>query len=151
MEAVLELIRRSEGPDSHLFLFDELFRGTNTIERLSAGEAVLKALPLDSEGRERHIVIAATHDGELVQMLESMYEPLHFEETIEADGLTFDFKILPGPARTRTAIALLEVYGAPPEILERARERASQLDSIQVGWEEAGLKPVGRRGPQETE
>ena len=129
VDAVLNLLRDSTTHHHHLFLFDELFRGTNTIERLSAGEAVLKALPLDSEGRGRHVVIAATHDGELVQMLDGMYDPYHFEETVQPAGLTFDYKIMPGPARTRTAIALLEINGAPPEIVEAARQRVAQLDS----------------------
>jgi len=130
VEAILDLLRGGAQSEQHLFLFDELFRGTNTIERLAAGEAVLKALPLDSEGRGQHIVIAATHDGELVQMLEGVYDPYHFEETVQSAGLTFDFKILPGPARTRTAIALLEINGAPAAIVEAARKRVAQLDSM---------------------
>ena len=104
VDAVLDLLRASESSDHHLFLFDELFRGTNTVERLAAGEAVLNALPLDAQGRARHVVIAATHDGELVRMLESTYDPHHFVETVQKHGLSFDFKILPGPARTRSAI-----------------------------------------------
>jgi hypothetical protein len=141
VEVVLDLLRVSEKPEPHLFLFDELFRGTNTIERLSAGEAVLKALPVDSEGQPRHIVIAATHDGELVQMLKEVYDPLHFEETIEDDGLSFGYNLLSGPARTRSAIALLEINGASPEIVKQARDRAFQLDSIQNGMEKPGLSP----------
>jgi hypothetical protein len=139
VEAVLDLLRLSERPEPCLFLFDELFRGTNTIERLSAGEAVLKALPVDSDRQARHFVIAATHDGELVQMLEEVYDPLHFEETIEEDGLSFAYKLLSGPARTRSAIALLEIKGASPEIVKQARDRAFQLDAIQDGMEKPGL------------
>jgi MutS domain V len=129
VEAVLELLKVSEKCEPHLFLFDELFRGTNTVERLSAGEAVLRALPLDAQGEGCHVVIAATHDGELVQMLEGMYDPYSFEETIVPDGLTFGYKLKTGPARTRSAIALLEICGAPSEIVEQARLRAIQLDA----------------------
>jgi len=128
VEAVLELLKLSENANPHLFLFDELFRGTNTIERLSAGEAVLKALLLDAESRARHIVLAATHDGEMVQMLEETYDPYSFEETIEPGGLTFAYNLLSGPARTRSAIALLEIKGAPAEVVSQARARAAELD-----------------------
>lgn len=138
VEAVLDLLKGSTTPDQHLFLFDEIFRGTNTIERLAAGEAVLSALPQDSEGQGRHLVIAATHDGELVHMLQDRYDPYHFEDTIETDGLSFDYKIRPGPARTRSAIALLEIKGIPAEIVRRARARVAQLDSMQNrSWEGA--------------
>ena len=129
VEAILELLRAGAEPEQHLFLFDEIFRGTNTTERLAAGEAVLEALPLDASGEGRHIVIAATHDAELVDMLAGTYDPYHFEETIHPDGLTFDYQILPGPTRTRTAIALLEINGAPPEIVRQARRRVAELDS----------------------
>ena len=132
VDAVLDLLQASESSDHHLFLFDELFRGTNTIERLAAGEAVLNALLLDAQGRGRHVVIAATHYGELVQMLEGTYDPHHFEETVQNHGLSFDFKIPPGPARTRSAIALLELQGAPAEIVAQARERVIQLDSTRA-------------------
>ena len=71
-------------------------------------------------------------------MIEEMYDPLHFEETIEEGGISFRYKILPGPARTRTAIALLEINGASAEIVKGARERAAQLDSIRSGW---GIRP----------
>lgn len=129
VDAVLELLRQSDLPEQSLFLLDEIFRGTNTNERLAAGEAVLQALPLDSTGDGRHIILAATHDIELVQMLAGRYEPYHFEETVRPDGLMFDYKIRPGHAQTRNAIALLEASGAPSQIVSRARRRVAELDS----------------------
>lgn len=128
VEAVLEILRASDEPMPHVFLFDELFRGTNTIERLAAGEAVLSALMQSGAGGARHAVIVATHDGELVSMLRGAYTPMHFQETIGADGLSFDYKLLSGPATTRSAIALLELKGAPRALLDRARARAAELD-----------------------
>ena len=43
VEALLELVRASTSPAPHLFLLDELFRGTNAVERIAAGQAVLHA------------------------------------------------------------------------------------------------------------
>ncbi|MGI9625682.1 MAG: MutS-related protein, partial [Longimicrobiales bacterium] len=128
VDAVLDLLRSGASAEPHLFLFDEIFRGTNTVERLATGEAVLKSLPLDSKGDARHIVLAATHDGELVELLEELYDPYHFEETVQSDGLSFDYKLSPGQASTRTAIALLDIRGAPAAIVDAARARAAQLD-----------------------
>lgn len=131
VEAVLELLHRGERPEQSLFLFDEIFRGTNTAERLAAGEAVLRALPFDSAGEGRHIVIAATHDIELVQMLTDTYDPYHFNEVVNADGLLFDYELRPGRAHTRNAIALLEISGAPSHIVDGARRRVAELDSVE--------------------
>jgi DNA mismatch repair ATPase MutS len=44
VESLLELVRASEGSLQHLFLLDELFRGTNAIERIRAGQAVFREL-----------------------------------------------------------------------------------------------------------
>jgi DNA mismatch repair ATPase MutS len=75
-----------------------------------------------------HIVIAATHDLELVELLRERYEPFHFEDSLGAGGLTFTYRLTAGPATTRNAIALLELNGAPPRLIQRALARAAQLD-----------------------
>src|SRR5688572_2972648 len=42
VEALLGLVEASQTADCCLFLLDELFRGTNAVERIAAGEAVLR-------------------------------------------------------------------------------------------------------------
>jgi DNA mismatch repair ATPase MutS len=128
-EGVVDLLRRSRTDPPTLFLLDELLRGTNTIERLAAGEAVLRALLEDSHDGVRHTVVVATHDGELVSLLADCYEPWHFRESIGPEGLSFEYRRLPGPATTRTALALLEASGAPAAMLDLARVRAAELDA----------------------
>jgi DNA mismatch repair ATPase MutS len=126
-----------------LFLLDELLRGTNTIERLAAGEAVLKELLSGHVTGSPHVVVVATHDGELVSMLDDLYLPFHFREMIGPGGLSFDYRRREGPASTRTAIALLESTGAPKEVVEAARARAEQLDEASSPG-----SCVGRRRPR---
>jgi len=129
VESVLGLVRASETTLAHLFLFDELFRGTNAVERIAAGEAVLAqiALPRDG-GATPHVVIAATHDHELVDLLRDTHAPYHFTDTVGPEGLTFEYRLESGPATTRNAITLLELNGAPRELVERALRRAAVLD-----------------------
>lgn len=128
VEALLGLVTASEAPAPHLFLLDELFRGTNAIERIAAGQAVLEEL-LGAEGVTRpHVVLAATHDGELVDLLPHLYAAYHFGDAIGVDGLVFDHRLKPGPATTRTAIALLRLHGAPERLLTRAVATAGMLD-----------------------
>jgi DNA mismatch repair ATPase MutS len=126
VEALLGLVRASADGTPHLFLLDELFRGTNAVERIAAGEAVLRELIVDSS--DLNIVLAATHDGELVDLLRDRYSAYHFGDAIGPHGLTFDYHLLPGPATTRNAITLLQLQGAPESLVNRALARAAALD-----------------------
>jgi hypothetical protein len=130
VDAVLGLVRASAQEQPHLFLFDELFRGTNAVERVAAGEAVLAELLSPRERPSRHVVIAATHDGELVDLLRERYAPYHFTDRVEGDQLVFDYLLKAGPATTRNAIALLRLNGAPESLVARALARAETLDRM---------------------
>ena len=129
VECVLDLVRAAGGQTAQLLLFDELFRGTNAVERIAAGEAVLAELVLAPDGRATpHVVLAATHDHELVDLLRDRYAPYHFTDTVGPEGLTFTYRLEPGPATTRNAIALLQAHGAPARLVDRALARAEALD-----------------------
>jgi DNA mismatch repair ATPase MutS len=127
-EAIVGMLAAADGPP-HLFLFDELFRGTNTVERIAAGAAVLTHLAGEAGRPGRHIVIAATHDGELVDLLDGRYAPAHLSDSIGPDGLAFDFVMRPGPATSRNAIALLRLSGAPDGVVRGAESLAGVLDA----------------------
>jgi len=130
VESLLELVSASStsaGP--HLFLLDELFRGTNAVERIAAGQAVLLQLVGGSGAPRRHVVLAATHDGELVDLVPDRYDPFHFGDSVGADGLIFDHQLRPGAASTRNAIALLRLHGAPRELIQCALTCAAILDA----------------------
>ena len=100
VEAVIALVHASRSPAPHLFLFDELFRGTSTVERIAAAEAVLAELVAEREDRSvpPHVVIVATHDRELVDLLEGLYAPYNFSDTVGSDGLSFDYRLREGAA-----------------------------------------------------
>lgn len=74
-----------------------------------------------------HVALAATHDGELVELAEA-YAPYHFGDSISPDGLAFDHRLQQGPATSRNAIALLRIHGAPPMLLSVAEKTAELLD-----------------------
>jgi DNA mismatch repair ATPase MutS len=128
VEALLGLVRLSESDRPHLFLLDELFRGTNAIERIAAGQGVLQELVEGEHSATPHVVVAATHDGELVGLLGSAYDAYHFGDSLSPGGLVFDHRLNPGPGTTRTAIALLAQHGAPQRLLSRAKATAAMLD-----------------------
>jgi hypothetical protein len=128
VEALLELVRASDDLAPHLFLLDELFRGTNAVERVAAGQAVLQELLVaDSGATKPHVVLAATHDGELVDLAEA-FDAYHFGDSVGPNGLTFDYRLQHGPATSRNAIALLRLHGAPRTLLTQAVTTAEMLD-----------------------
>jgi hypothetical protein len=128
VEQVLARVHSSAETAPHLFLFDELFRGTNAVERIAAAEAVLRELLEDSGSPKPHAVLAATHDAELVDLLNDSYSAYHFTDTLGPQGLVFEYRLAPGPSKTRNAITLLELFGAPASVMRRALTRAAALD-----------------------
>ncbi|MGH7668174.1 MAG: MutS-related protein [Gemmatimonadaceae bacterium] len=115
VESVLSLVRAKDDGRQHLFLLDETFRGTNTTERVAAAFAVLRYL---NQGLD--LVVVATHDLEVIDLLGDEYVPHHFREQIANDELTFDYLLQPGPSSTRNAIALLRFMRYPAQVLADA-------------------------------
>jgi DNA mismatch repair ATPase MutS len=115
VESVRRLLREKERGRQHLFLLDELYRGTNTPERVAAAYGTLRYLD-----RGTDIVMVATHDLEILDLLDGSYAPYHFREEIHGGALSFDFRIRPGPASTRNAIALLQLMEYPDDVVRDA-------------------------------
>lgn len=93
-----------------LFLIDEIFKGTNNRERLIGSRAYITAL---SHGHGFGLV--STHDLELAD-LESEVPGLmnaHFQETVSAGALQFDYRLRPGPCPTTNALRIMELEGLP--------------------------------------
>lgn len=102
---------------------DEIFKGTNTTERIAASESVLSYL----DNQKAYQVIAATHDVELSILLENTYNNYHFNESIQENSIFFDYKIKPGKANTRNAIQLLRITQFPIDIYQRAQQNIRNL------------------------
>ena len=108
---------------------DEVLRGTNTIERISASAEILRSL-----AQQLIQIFAATHDMELTELLKNSYVNYHFSETLEGDDVKFSYKIQQGPADSRNAIRLLRALGYDAGIADRAEKRAERF--METGkWE----------------
>lgn len=121
VETIKEMLNYSRQGNRNLFLFDEIFKGTNTTERIAAAKAVLSYL-----NTPENIVIASTHDTELSTLLEHEYEMYHFSEVIYANTFSFDYKLHEGPLYQRNAIRLLEINGFPEEVIKEAYDAVSR-------------------------
>ena len=100
---------------------DEILRGTNTKERIAASAAILRYL------EERNcLVLVASHDMELVDLLDREYEHYYFCEQEGVEDIVSDYKIHKGINEKTNAIRLLEYVGFPGQIVSDA-ERIYQM------------------------
>ncbi len=112
------IIRQLDCGQFMVCVIDEILRGTNTQERIAASCAVLKYL-----AGKNCLAVTASHDVELTELLAEFYDNYHFREQMEEDGISYTYKIQPGPAVSKNAIRLLEIMEFPGEIVEEARRQ----------------------------
>lgn len=114
---------KSEEP---LYLFiDEILKGTNTIERIAASNALLSYLQ-----EKGALVIAATHDIELTELQAEYMRNVHFRETVSDETIVFDYLLKDGPTQTTNAINLLRYYNFPEIVTENASHQAERFKEL---------------------
>ncbi len=130
VQTIGEMIDISGEKIPHLFLLDEIYKGTNTIERVSGGKAVLSWL-----NRGNNLVFISTHDIELTELLHKEYALYHFSEQVDERNISFDYKIKPGKMKTRNAIKILELNAYPAALIAEARRLAEEMDKKRVRFD----------------
>lgn len=98
-----------------LAVIDEILKGTNTIERVSASASILSYAKTTNSR-----ILVATHDIELTKMIGSGYDNYHFREKVTDYSVDFDYKLKGGPSTTRNAIKLLKVMEFKENIISDA-------------------------------
>lgn len=121
-EALLRIINASGDKIPCLCIIDEIFRGTNPVERSGASVEILDYL-VDNNA----VVIVATHDLEITEMINKSYKFFYFSEDISQEGLKFDFTIKEGVSKNRNAVKLMKYLGYPDVIIKRTTERVTGL------------------------
>jgi DNA mismatch repair ATPase MutS len=114
IERLLDFIELSKDKSEYLFLIDEIFRGTNTVERLSSSTAVLNYLD------KNNFIFVTTHDIELQHLLNNTFIIFHFSEQVTNNHFYFDYKIKEGATFSGNAIKLLELKGYPESVVNNA-------------------------------
>lgn len=125
MRIIKEFIEESGSTEPSFFILDEIFKGTNTIERVSAGKAILSYL-----AKNNNLVFVSTHDTELNELLKSEYDLYHFTEAVAEQELIFDHTIKKGPLKTRNAIKILEINDYPSSIIADANATVDLLTKV---------------------
>jgi len=95
-----------------LFLIDEIFRGTNSRERLIGSRSYIRTL---AQGTS--VGLVATHDLELIKLayeIEGVVNQ-HFREEVYDGRMVFDYRLRPGPRPTTNALTIMRLEGLPVE------------------------------------
>jgi hypothetical protein len=109
VERLRDILNLAAGPLPVLFLIDEIFSGTNSVDRRIASEAVARAL-IDAGA----VGALSTHDLTLTEM---SADPglrainLHMASPDPTDPLAFDYRLKPGVNPGSNALAILRWIG----------------------------------------
>ena len=106
----LKTVIDSVNADEKVFiLLDEILRGTNSLDRHTGSEALIKQLI-----RHKAAGIIATHDLALAEMKTSFPDNIlnyHFDVQVNNEELYFDYKLKPGVCNSLNASILMKKIG----------------------------------------
>lgn len=104
---IKQIIDATHKQGEMIFLIDEIFRGTNSIDRIEGARSVLMSL-----NREGIIGAITTHDLELCMLAEKeRIDNYHFTEDYKEDKILFDYKLKEGPSTSTNAKYLMKLVG----------------------------------------
>lgn len=98
------------------FLLDEIFKGTNSVDRHMGARVLIKQLL-----EEGAMGMVSTHDlelGDMERKNEGRIKNYHFREFFKNDKLYFDYKLRQGISTTRNAMYLIKMAGIEIEGVE---------------------------------
>lgn len=102
------IIDESKHNTPMIFLIDEIFRGTNSEDRIQGAKTVLRQL------NKPHIIgLITTHDLAICEIATegNKYKNYNFKEYYENNEIKFDYKIREGISQTRNAKYLMKMVG----------------------------------------
>ncbi|MCL2611313.1 MAG: DNA mismatch repair protein MutS, partial [Defluviitaleaceae bacterium] len=101
-----KIIKKSKTKEPMIFLIDEIFRGTNSEDRITGAKKVLEQL-------NKNLGLITTHDLEVSNNFEGKhgFVNLHFKEEYVDNKISFDYKMRKGISTTRNAIYLMKMVG----------------------------------------
>ena len=106
---IKSMIEYSSGKMPMLICIDEIFKGTNSTDRIIGAKEAIRHLT-----NNWSITLVTTHDFELCDLTSDNDTPVynsHFEEYYIGDEIHFDFKLRQGRCHTTNAKYLLKMAG----------------------------------------
>ncbi|WP_249175680.1 MutS family DNA mismatch repair protein, partial [Clostridium tyrobutyricum] len=112
---IKNIVKASKERKNVLFLLDEIFKGTNSIDRHTGAMILISQL-----SRNGNLGIVSTHDLELGKMADyknSKIKNYHFSEYYTENKIYFDYKLKLGISSTRNAVYLMKLAGIEIEAI----------------------------------
>ena len=122
-KTILRMIESLEKSGFHYFFIDELFKGTNTIERIGSGLGIVRWL-----SRHDCLYMISSHDIELVAASGAVNDNYHFDSRYVDGEIVFDYQIKQGAAVTKNAVNTLKSLHFPSEITQTSQELIRQYE-----------------------
>lgn len=106
---IKEIVAAVQAGKPVFFLLDEIFKGTNSADRHTGAEVLIKQLM-----NQGAIGMVSTHDLELGRLEEEMkgqVKNYYFREFYKDDQIYFDYQLRQGVSTTRNAMYLIKAVG----------------------------------------
>ncbi len=130
-----------------LVILDEIGRGTSTYDGVSLAWAITEFLH-DQVGCR---ALFATHYHELAQLAEKLSGLRNYNVQVREweDQIVFLHKIAPGSADKSYGIHVARLAGVPEDVLDRAKEVLTELETHHLEGRSAGPSRRRRRPPRD--
>lgn len=129
IKSLKRLLKIAESSEHVMIFMDEMFKGTNMVERIAAASIILRKF-----SELNCFLCLATHDVELSQILGERYENYHFREVVTTDDILFDYTLREGVTTGSNAIKLLAYCQYDQEIVAQAEMYAERY-RVSGMWE----------------
>jgi DNA mismatch repair ATPase MutS len=105
---IKEIVSKAESGKKVFFLLDEIFKGTNSLDRHTGARVLINKL-----SQTKSIGLVSTHDLELcdLERENKKIANYHFQEYYKEGKIYFDYQLRPGPSTTRNALYLMQLAG----------------------------------------
>jgi len=106
LKSIIDEVKKHE---KIFILLDEILRGTNSLDRHTGSEALIKQLI-----RKQAVAVIATHDVELAKLKSEYLDGItnyHFDVQVEGEELYFDYKLKAGVCKSLNASILMKKIG----------------------------------------
>ena len=104
---IKKIIDKSEEEGDMIFLIDEIFTGTNSMDRILGAKNVIRNL-----NKRNTIGAISTHDLELSNLDRDFgISNFHFQDLYDGDKINFDYKLKEGKSTSTNAKTLMELAG----------------------------------------
>jgi len=108
---IKKIVQTAEKGERVFFLLDEVFKGTNSLDRHNGAKVLINKL-----SQTNSLGLTSTHDLELCDLAEEneRIANYHFQEYYQDGKIYFDYQLRPGPSTTRNALYLMQLAGINP-------------------------------------